>query len=168
MTRSAASGIVLLAALAASIAHRQGTQSGQASSSLSYPARVIEGETIVLGRTYLRLFCIDAPERRQSYTRAGQPWRCGDEVTAALKALVSGRVVQCARRDVDRYGRVVATRTVGGEDAGTTTDREGWALDYRHYSGGLYAAGQRATRDAHVGLWQREFVAPWDWRHTQR
>lgn len=60
---------------------------------LSGPARVVDGDTLQLGRTYVRLFGIDAPEAGQT---CGD-WLPGPEAAAALAAFIAGRTVACER-----------------------------------------------------------------------
>jgi endonuclease YncB( thermonuclease family) len=56
---------------------------------------------------------------------------------------------------------------VGGRDIGAELVRQGLALDYRHYSGGAYAAEQEAASAERAGLWAGEFIPPWEWRHAK-
>lgn len=44
---------------------------------------------------------------------------------------------------------------------------EGLAIDYRKYSSD-YLAEEGRARAEHKGLWQGEFVEPWDWRRENR
>ena len=51
-------------------------------------ARIIDGDTIWIGETKIRLYGIDAPEARQLCRRDGQSWRCGEAATEALRRLI--------------------------------------------------------------------------------
>jgi endonuclease YncB( thermonuclease family) len=126
---------------------------------------VIDGDTLELSTgERIRLWGIDAPEGDQICQRNGRPWRCGDDATAALEALVNGRALKCEARDVDRYGRTVATCTVAGQDVGAAMVLQGWALDYERFSGGAYADEQLEAEQAQRGLWSGSFMQPWEWR----
>jgi endonuclease YncB( thermonuclease family) len=61
----------------------------------------------------------------------------------------------------------VAVCRVGGRDIGAELVREGWALDYRRYSGGAYAADQAAARAERAGLWAGEFITQGTEPHRQ-
>jgi endonuclease YncB( thermonuclease family) len=112
----------------------------------------------------IRLWGIDAPEGPQVCQRNGHAWRCGDDVTAALEALLDGQEIACAEVDVDRYGGTVARCTAAGQDIGAAMVRQGWALDYERYSGGHHAAEQLEAEAAQRGLWSGSFMPPWEWR----
>ena len=43
--------------------------------------------------------------------------------------------------------------------------REGWALNYERYSKGAYIADQQEARSRRAGLWQGQFIPPWQWRY---
>ena len=51
-------------------------------------ARVVDGDTIWIGEAKIRLWGIDAPESGQTCHRDGQPWRCGEAATEALRRLI--------------------------------------------------------------------------------
>jgi endonuclease YncB( thermonuclease family) len=52
---------------------------------LSGVPRIIDGDTIRIGNTRIRLHGIDAPEARQTCTIAdGTEWRCGQEATNGI------------------------------------------------------------------------------------
>tara|TARA_R110002110_G_scaffold77667_4_gene204013 strand:+ start:1411 stop:2070 length:660 start_codon:yes stop_codon:yes gene_type:complete len=97
--------------------------------------RVIDGDTLDVGATRVRLHGIDAPERDQPCTTLdGQNWGCGDWVTRQVRDRFEGRRARCDALDLDRYGRVVARCFVGGSDIGKTLVAEGLAYAYRKYS----------------------------------
>jgi endonuclease YncB( thermonuclease family) len=131
-------------------------------------ARVIDGDTIDIGGERIRLWGIDAPEGAQLCQRDGRNWRCGDDATLALKALLVGHTVLCAPMELDRYARTVSICLAGRHDIGSAMVRHGWALDYTKYSKGAYATEQLEAQQARRGLWSSSFIAPWEWRAQQR
>ena len=80
------------------------------------PARVIDGDSIVVAGTEIRIYGIDAPESRQTCRTNGRSGPCGTVATAAMRSLVAGREIRCQARDQDRYGRTVALCHAGGLD----------------------------------------------------
>ncbi|WP_235604633.1 thermonuclease family protein [Sulfitobacter sp. EhC04] len=97
--------------------------------------RVVDGDTLDVGGTRIRIFGIDAPERDQPCTTlSGQNWGCGDWVTRQVRDLYEGRAARCTPLDRDRYGRIVARCFVADEDVGQALVRAGLAYAYRKYS----------------------------------
>ena len=134
---------------------------------VSGPARVVDGDTLVVRGTRVRLHGVDAPESKQTCIAGGQRWRCGREATRALVRRIGGRPVACEERDRDGYGRAVAVCRVGGKDVNAWMAAEGWAFAYRKYSQ-RYVAEEAAAKAAGRGIWRGEVVAPWDWRKGER
>ncbi len=81
--------------------------------------------------------------------------------------LVEGRTVACLIETTDVYGRSVAVCMVDGKDVGELMVRSGWALDFRRYSKGAYAAAEAQAREAKRGMWAGSFVEPWNWRRAR-
>jgi endonuclease YncB( thermonuclease family) len=130
-------------------------------------ATVEDGDSLAIGGRRIRLYGIDAPEGRQVCTRDGKPWRCGQAAANALADHLGRRTVVCVVRDHDRYGRLVADCTVGGESVNGWLVRAGWALAYRRYSG-AYVDDEAAARAAGRGVWRSDFTPPWEWRRAER
>lgn len=125
--------------------------------------KITDGDSFTIGRTEIRLFGVDAPEGRQTCTRAGRDWRCGDAAAAELKRLVGGGTITCLERDVDDYGRIVARCTKGNLDLAAEMARSGFAVAYRRYSRD-YVDEENEARAARRGLWAGEFTPPEAWR----
>ena len=128
---------------------------------------MVDGDTLEIGGTRIRLFGIDAPERGQSCQAGGELWICGGLAKLRLQDRISGRRVVCEERDRDRYGRIVAVCRAGGEDLNAWMVSEGWALAYRRYSE-AYVDEEARAKSARAGVWRGEFVPPWDWRRDTR
>lgn len=134
---------------------------------LAGAARVVDGDTIVVAGTRIRLAGIDAPERRQQCWAAAGVWSCGRIAAAALAALVDGRTVECVEDGRDRWRRVVARCSADGADINAAMVRGGWALAYRAFSA-RYAGEEAAATAAGAGVWGSSFVAPASWRQRRR
>ena len=122
--------------------------------------RVTDGDTIVLmDRTRVRLYGIDAPEREQPY---------GPIATAALEYMVA-RSVYLVEVDEDRFGRLVGQlyHSKEGYDINASMACAGYAWWYERY-----APDSQTLRDCQVeaqqapkGLWEaKEPMPPWEWR----
>jgi len=87
--------------------------------SLTGPAKVIDGDTIVVAGQLVRLHGIDAPELDQTFMWRGQEMGCGAMSLAALEALIAGVKVRCEVVERDRHGRLVAkVFSLNGVDIG--------------------------------------------------
>ena len=89
---------------------------------------VTDGDTLRIGSQRIRLHDIDAPESKQRCRAGGKTWACGAAATRALRERIVGRPVECAERDRDRYGRIVAVCRVAGEDVNAWMVAQGWAV----------------------------------------
>lgn len=160
---------ILLAAIALSLAGLGPALSrGAQGDSIAGVATVIDGDTIEIHGTRIRLNGIDAPESGQSCDDArGKAWRCGQRAALALAERIGRRPVSCAQTDTDRYGRVLADCALGRDSLNAWMVRAGWAVAYRQYALDHVADEDRA-RAARRGLWQGRFEMPWDWRAARR
>ena len=149
---------VALAGLAAAgwFAQRQGAD-------IAGEARIIDGDSLVVAGMEIRLYGIDAPEYRQYCFRRGRPWACGVDAARVLRTLIANRPVACRAREQDRYGRTVASCSVGGNDLGAAMVAGGHAVAY-----GAYQLEERAARNAGRGIWSSRFEPPAQWRAKHR
>jgi endonuclease YncB( thermonuclease family) len=130
--------------------------------------RIVDGDTLIINGTHIRLEGIDAPETDQVCLDAkGARWTCGIEASNRLRALVKDREISCADKGIDRYNRTLAICSLAGEDLNRWLVREGLALAYVHYSR-LYVDSETEARHALRGLWSGAFIAPWDWRRRDK
>jgi endonuclease YncB( thermonuclease family) len=127
-------------------------------------ARVIDGDTIDITGTRVRLDGIDAPEMEQSCADpAGTRWSCGRAAARELRAHLAGQSLSCEASGNDRYERVLATCALpDGSDVNAWLVREGWALAYGF--GGAYRAEEAEAQAARRGIWSGNFLPPWEWR----
>ena len=130
-------------------------------------AEVTDGDSLELGSTRVRLYGVDAVEGRQSCTRDGRDWACGNEAARKLRSLIGDRAVSCTKRDIDDYGRVVAVCRSGTTDLGAEMTRAGFAVAYRRYSSD-YVDEENEARAARRGIWAGEFERPDAYRRDDR
>lgn len=123
-------------------------------------ARAMDGDSLRVGRREVRLWGIDAPEFDQTCERDGRQWDCGRAARAALASRIEGRVLVCELRDRDAYRRAVSICRLEGRSLNEWMVREGWAVDYRRYSGGAYANAERRARREQRGIWSGRFERP--------
>ena len=96
--------------------------------------QVIDGDTLDMGGTRLRLFAIDAVEATQMCDRRSESWACGKDATLALAGLINDRQLSCTAHDVVSYGRIVASCSVGRYDLGQQMVQMGYAVALVEFS----------------------------------
>ncbi|WP_245323532.1 thermonuclease family protein [Bradyrhizobium stylosanthis] len=138
-------------------------------SDLTGRASVIDGDTLEIHGTRIRLWGIDAPEHDQ-LCRGDDSllYRCGAKAANELDRFIGARTVSCSAVDTDRYGRTVATCLVGGVDLAKWLVAHGYALDWPLYSKGKYGREQKEAESAERGMWAGSFVQPWRFRDCTR
>ncbi|WP_299862199.1 thermonuclease family protein [uncultured Hoeflea sp.] len=123
------------------------------------PARVVDGDSLVIDERRLRLKGIDAPELDQRCRRDGFAYGCGTEAASHLRGLIGGGQVQCLGEGVDRYGRDLVRCQANGVALNEAMVRSGHAVAF-----GDYQAEEELARNGRLGLWAGEFDLPKQWR----
>lgn len=128
-------------------------------------ASVIDGDTLDIHGTRIRLWGVDAPESNQLCRGADSNlYRCGTKAANELDIFIARRPVSCTSVSADQYGRTVATCLVGTADLGEWLVSNGLALDWPRYSHGRYSAAQRDADRSARGMWAGSYVEPWLYR----
>lgn len=108
-------------------AHKQPTRT-----TLQGAAYVVDGDTVVIQKTQIRLFGVDAPEMDHPH---------GKNAKWALVALCKGRKVRAEVTEQDAYGRTVAICYLDdGRDLSAEMVKLGLAIDWPKFSGGKYSS----------------------------
>ena len=145
-------------------------------------ATVIDGDTLRIGATTIRLYGIDAPEKRQTCRSAdGTIWQCGLAAWTRLEALTLDHKIACHRTTDDsdqpipddRYGRmiaicgVVAFGRISRPSLNARLVEEGLAIAYRRYSD-MFESEEFLARRERLGIWRGQFDPPEAWRHRRK
>lgn len=130
---------------------------------LSGPAaaqiKVVDGDSIFIGKKEIRLSGIDAPEYFQTCRDAcGRSYDCGKEARRALEKL-AGKDLWCKKIVRDKYKREVSECVSGGIDINKKMVEIGWAVAYNRYTDKYNEAEQEARRNKR-GIWQGRFMKP--------
>ncbi len=131
------------------------------------PARVIDGDTIEVDGVHVRLFGIDAPEKKQPF---------GEKAKTNLSTLAYNRTAEADCRKTDRYRRKVCVVFVGNKDVGLEQIKVGMAWWYQQYSKEQsrqersdYEQAESLAKRHRYGLWSGPNpTPPWEWRHNGR
>jgi len=128
-------------------------------------ASIIDGDTLEIHGTRIRLWGIDAPESSHLCRDDDSSlYRCGARAANDLDTFIARRPVNCVPMKMDQYGRTVATCSAGGADLGEWLVRNGLALDWPQFSKGKYEAAQHIAEHAGSGIWKGSYVEPWLYR----
>ncbi len=143
------------------------------------PPKVIDGDTIEIAGTAIRLYGIDAPEFGQVCRIGTHAYDCGRIARTALLDLTAGVTVRCtlahpSPEDARSHdgakdgteGRI-GHCSADGYDLSEGMTYTGWALALRPVSE-RYVAFEERARTGGRGLWKGQFIAPWDWREGAR
>lgn len=128
----------------------------------AFSAKVIkisDGDTIVVlsgkEQTKVRLYGIDAPEKKQDY---------GQKSKQFLASLIAGQVLEVEPKGKDRYKRTLGIIHHKGQDINAQMVLNGYAWAYVKYSR-IYVDQESLARENKHGLWQSsDPTPPWEWR----
>jgi len=116
---------------------------------------IIDGDTLKIGTTKIRLHGIDAPEVAQPGGRAA---------TAALANLVEHKTLRCDGTARGDYGRFLAKCRLGEDDINAAMVRQGHAWAFVKYSSD-YVNLENEARHEKRGIWRGGAPEPpWDYR----
>jgi endonuclease YncB( thermonuclease family) len=115
---------------------------------LNGQATVIDGDTLEIRGTRIRLLGNDVPESDQLYrNQSSEHYRCGQRAANELDA------VECVEVDRDQYKRVVAVSTAARIDLAEWLVKNGLALDWPRYSRSANRPVQSEAKRGNVGIW---------------
>lgn len=137
---------------------------GQLTPPIEGKAQVLDGDTIQIGTTRIRLYGVDAFEAEQRCTDSdGASYTCGGTATRALADLVAGEDISCVPKGSDAYGRLLGVCRAATIDLSAAMARSGNALAYTKYALD-YVSDERAAKRAQTGAWGGSFELPWAFR----
>lgn len=129
-------------------------------------ARVIDGDTIDIGGTSIRLAGIDSVERNQACTRDGAVWACGEAATDWLERFIAGASVRCTPvRDEPSPPLIANCYNAGGVQLGWAMVNWGFALNDR-LNAPNFGPSERQAKAGKRGIWSGDFLEPVVWRRS--
>ena len=130
--------------------------------------KVIDGDSLFVGKIEVRLEGIDAPEYKQKcFDKNGDEYACGLKALNYMKQLVSQGEVACRKISIDRYKRQISVCYVNGKDINQAMVAAGWAVAYDRYDAS-YVDDEQKAREEKLGIWQGKFMKPEIWRALHR
>ena len=130
-------------------------------------AKIIDGDTIHIGKNKIRLHGIDAPEINQTCEKNNITWLCGENATNALVNIINSQKIICSIKDIDQYNRYIGVCFVNNLNMNKYMVINGWAIAYRYYSKD-YIEVENIAKRKKVGIWQGSFQEPYLFRKKQK
>ena len=135
-------------------------------------AKVVDGDTIKINSKKIRLYGIDAPEKKQkckktyltiSFMSFTKDYMCGEVSTQKLIKKINKQKLNCNILDVDRYKRLIGECFKRNTNLNSWMVSNGYAVAYRKYSK-KYVSDEINAKNNKLGIWQGKFEMPWDYR----
>jgi len=135
-------------------------------------AKVVDGDTIKINSKKIRLYGIDAPEKKQkckktyltiSFMSFTKDYMCGEVSTQKLIKKINKQKLNCNIIDVDRYKRLIGECFKRNINLNSWMVSNGYAVAYRKYSK-KYVSDEINAKNNKLGIWQGKFEMPWDYR----
>ncbi len=111
--------------------------------------RVIDGDTIVASGRKIRLWGINAPEKKKPYFMAAK---------MLLESLLNDGRLTCKFIEKDRYNRDVMHCLIDSLDIGSMMVQAGLAKDYSKYSGDYYQYEEDLAKSKKRGIWSNKGI----------
>ena len=80
---------------------------------------------------------------------------------------ISPPSLYCEISSKDRYGRSIGVCYIEDKNINSNLVESGWALAYQQYSKDYINVEKLASKKK-IGIWQGEFIEPWNWRKGMR
>ncbi|MEH3117694.1 MAG: thermonuclease family protein [Methylorubrum populi] len=149
-------GVVALAAAGIGLS---GTPA-RAGESVSGHAKVLSGDTLVVGGRVVGLSGVAAPGLKQTCLNArSQSYACGVHSAKALAAHLKDATVTCQIRGADAYGRALAVCHRDKEDLSAWMAEKGLAMAERGEKA-AYVGAETVAWGKRLGLWAGSFEDP--------
>ena len=135
-------------------------------------AKVVDGDTIKINSKKIRLYGIDAPEKKQkckktyltiSFMSFTKDYMCGEVSTQKLIKKINKQKLNCNILNVDRYKRLIGECFKRNINLNSWMVSNGYAVAYRKYSK-KYVSDEINAKNNKLGIWQGKFEMPWDYR----
>jgi len=128
------------------------------SSSPLMPVKIIDGDSLEIGTSRIRLMGIDAPEYTQYCKNAKKKnYPCGKISADYLENLIKNKPITCKIHKKDQYERDLCTCYKNNLDLNAEMIRAGQAIVYLESP---YQDEQAEAKRNKRGLWQGRFMHP--------
>lgn len=127
-------------------------------SSSKTPIKVVDGDSLEIGKRRIRLMGIDAPEYNQTCKNAKHEiYACGKRSMEYLEELASKNNLRCKVQKQDKYKRDLCTCYTDNDDINAQMIKSGNAIVYLESS---YHKEQDYAKEHQQGIWSGSFIHP--------
>lgn len=134
---------------------------------VSGKARIIDGDSIKIGKNEIRLIGIDAPEWSQTCKDANdKDYKCGMVATNYLKGLTKDTVLRCTITGIGYYKRLLGICLSEFTNINKKMVREGWAISYGDDVS--FYDEMLKSQESKKGIWQGRFEDPHIYRKKKK
>ena len=139
-------------------------------------AKVVDGDTIKINSKKIRLYGIDAPEKKQKCKKPYltifmftfyEDYLCGQKSTEALIKKINNQKITCKISDVDYFKRLIGECYKRKTNLNAWLVSNGHAVAFRKYSK-KYVSEEIFAKQEKKGMWQGKFEMPWDYRKSNK
>ena len=131
------------------------------------PAKVVDGDIIMVDKQRVILWGVDAPERTQKCKVGNLDWACYEAARRGLGEIIGSGEASCTLTDdkPDQFNRRYGVCTSAGKDVGGEMVRLGYARAYAEQAPD-YLPQEEEAKAAKVGIFQdgADVIDPWEWR----
>jgi endonuclease YncB( thermonuclease family) len=129
---------------------------------------VIDGDTIKVQGKSIRLFAVDAPEKKQLCYKDALAWECGIKAKEVLEEIIGDEKITCIPKAKDKYRRTVAICFAGTTEINREMVKRGYAVPVPELGGKDYLIDEAYAKKNNLGIWQGTFEIPSQWRQQQK
>lgn len=131
--------------------------------------RVIDGDSLALGKLRIRLQGIDAPELKQECLdiKSDKLYKCGEVAKNYLIKLIDQRTIKCTNEGFDRYQRQLSYCYIGNINLNQEMVKSGNAVAYSKYDKS-FIKEEKEARSNKKGIWGSKFDCPDKWRKNRK
>ncbi len=138
-------------------------ENARGNDSLVSAARVVDGSTLALRGTLVRLVGVLSPGLEQICQRDGRDWPCGREAAQRLATLIAGRPVRCTVAGRAAQGGLSGLCFAGETELNRAMVADGLAV-INDPVGLDYGEPEAEAKATGAGLWAGSFTDPALWR----
>jgi len=137
-----------------------GAMAGSARADVSGMAQVVDGDTLIVAGTRVRLWGADAPPFDFQCRKGERTYACGKDATRFLRDVIGNRGVRCEDKGTTAEGDMIGRCHTGFGDLAWLLVESGNAFATDR----LYRDAEASARAESKGLWAGDFADPSQWQ----